>query len=135
MPAMSSVWKAMQGWDNAIQHKSRCMWVVGGEKNSRCFHNSLNEIYKINMIMALDTSQGRIEEVDDIKMEASSFFKKIFVERNYSRPKLDGVHFDMLMSTKSCFLEAPFLLEEVKEVAGDNDGDHSPGPYGYNMIC
>lgn len=91
MLATSSIWKAMQGRDKAIQHKSRCRWVVDGEKNSRCFHNCLKEIYKRNTIMALDTSQERIEEVDDIKMEASSFFKKIFVERNYSRPKLDAI--------------------------------------------
>lgn len=67
-------------------------------------------------------------------MEVYSSFKNKFIERKYSRPKLDGVKFSILSNAESYFLEAPLQLEEIKEVVWSSAGDKSIGPDVYN-IC
>lgn len=37
------------------------------------FHNSLTNMYRKNSVVGLDTSKGRIEQVEDIKMEVDLF--------------------------------------------------------------
>lgn len=74
-----------------------------------------------------------MEEVENIKMEVSLHFASRFVE-------LDGdVSFNCLSVEDKMILEAPFLVEEIKEVIWISDCDKSSGPnvfpLGFFKIC
>lgn len=66
-----------------------------------------------------------------IKSLFKAFFENRFREEDIIRPVLDGVAFKTISDND--FLTALFLVEEVKEVVWDCDGNKSLGPYGFNL--
>lgn len=66
--------------------------------------------------MGLDADRGRIDQMKHIKLESRYFFEKRFIEKEYRKPKIGGVQFSILFSVESSSLEAPFFIEEIKEV-------------------
>lgn len=68
------------------------------------------------MIVGLDADRGRSDQIKHIKLEARYFFEKRFIEKEYTKPKVGGVQFSILFSAESSSLEAPFFIEEIKEV-------------------
>ena len=62
------------------------------------------------------------------------FFSSLFSEIKVNRLTLDGVQFPQLANAEFEWLTRPFLLEEVKKVVLEADGNKSPGPDGFNLI-
>ncbi|XP_058765404.1 uncharacterized protein LOC131638877 [Vicia villosa] len=74
--------------------------------------------FRRNAILGLETSRGRVEEVEDIKLEVKSHFVDRFLEPVSNRSVLDGVLFNSLSEEDNLILEAPFSIKEVKRLCG-----------------
>ncbi|KAI5434653.1 hypothetical protein KIW84_021469 [Lathyrus oleraceus] len=76
---------------------------------------------------------GRLEKVQEVKAKIKNHFELRFSESNHLRSMLEGVGFRQLSLEDKAFLEAPFALEEVKEVIWSGDKDKSSGLDDFNL--
>ncbi|XP_058775832.1 uncharacterized protein LOC131650119 [Vicia villosa] len=60
-------------WDNInkregiLRLKSRQLWLAEGDDNTRYFHNSLKDRRRRNAICSIDSPEGRLEGVEEVK--------------------------------------------------------------------
>lgn len=74
-----------------------------------------------NIIMGLYRSGGRLVQVEKVKMEIKNHFESRFKEPKIMRPLLEGVIFKQSTLKERNLLEAPFLVDEIKEVVWQGD--------------
>jgi len=127
------MWQQLHFKESLLKQKSRQKWIKEGDSNSRFFHASLKYRRKRNNIVSINTSRGRVEQVEELKKEVKNHFEERFQETNFNRPVLDGVEFKQLSEEEKMELEEPFSEEEVKEAIWSCDRNKSPGPDGYNF--
>ncbi|KAI5423367.1 hypothetical protein KIW84_046364 [Lathyrus oleraceus] len=131
--AKKEVWNTMLLRDNFLRQKARCNWIRLGDSNSKFFHSVMKGRFRRNNIVSLVTSRGRLEGVEDIKSEIFNHFKSRFTEPMEDRPTLDGLNFNVLSVEDRDLLEAPFQVDEIKEIVWLSDCDKSPGPDGFPL--
>ncbi|XP_058733639.1 uncharacterized protein LOC131605282 [Vicia villosa] len=88
---------------------------------------------RINTIVSIQTSQGVVEGVDEIKSEVKKHYEERFKRMDRPRPSLRGMEFNRLSKEDIALLEEEFTREEIKEIVFSCEGDKSPGPYGFNI--
>ncbi|XP_058733340.1 uncharacterized protein LOC131604946 [Vicia villosa] len=126
-------------WDNInkregiLRLKSRQLWLSEGDDNTRYFHNSLKDRRRRNAICSIDSPEGRLEGVEEVKEFTFKHFEKFFKEDCLSRPELRGINFNSLSYEDSSGLEKPFEEDEVKEAIYSCDGNKSPGSDGFSL--
>ncbi|XP_058755656.1 uncharacterized protein LOC131628868 [Vicia villosa] len=108
----------------AMSVASKSMWDVVNNRESRLRRNS---------IIGLSTPRGSLNKVEDVRAEIFNHFANRFVEIDAERPELDGVVFSCLSFEDWNLLEAPFLMEEVKEVVWLGECEKIPGPDGFPL--
>ncbi|KAI5430636.1 hypothetical protein KIW84_035011 [Lathyrus oleraceus] len=131
--ASKEVWDTMFLRDNFLRQKARCNWIRLGDTNSKFFHSVMKGRFRRNNIASLITPRGRLEGVEDIKSEIFNHFKSRFTEPMENRPTLDGLNFNVLSVEDRDLLEAPFQVDEIKEIVWLSDCDKSPGPDGFPL--
>ncbi|KAI5447832.1 hypothetical protein KIW84_015326 [Lathyrus oleraceus] len=131
--ATKEVWNSMLLRDNFLHQKARCNWIRLGDSNSKFFHSVMKGRFRRNNIVSLVTSRGRLEGVEEIKSEIFNHFKSRFTEPMEDRPTLDGLNFNVLSVEDRDLLEAPFQVDEIKEIVWLSDCDKSPGPDGFPL--
>lgn len=107
--------------------------MLEGDANTRYFHACLGARCRRNQLSALRVGSSWVDGVDEVKDEIKCHFERIFSEVTYSRPKLDGVLFNMISAEDNAFLTAPFSLEEIKDAIWSCDSDKSSRPDGFNF--
>ncbi|GKU94470.1 hypothetical protein SLEP1_g7966 [Rubroshorea leprosula] len=71
--------------------------------------------------------------VNEIKEGVKNYFKELFSEEEWQRPKLDGISFKQIDKSDNDSLTATFSKEEIKNAVWDCDSSKSPGPDGFNF--
>lgn len=89
-------WNNLQRKENLIRKKSRQKWIKEGDMNSRCFHNIMKSNFRRMTILSIETSYGRVEEVDKIKDGFKNHFESRFREDLKSSPEIEGFDFKSL---------------------------------------
>lgn len=95
MKAQKYVWKVMNQKDSLLKQNVRLSWLKYGDKNSIFFPYN-NERVRIDIIISLPTSQGRVDSVVDVKEVLRKFSEARFTEPDRYRPNLDILEFDKL---------------------------------------
>ncbi|KAI5405622.1 hypothetical protein KIW84_052410 [Lathyrus oleraceus] len=131
--ATKEVWNSLLLRENFLHQKARCNWIRLGDSNSKFFHSVMKGRFRRNNIVSLVTSRGRLEGVEEIKSEIFNHFKSRFTEPMEDRPTLDGLIFNALSVEDRDLLEAPFQVDEIKEIVWLSDCDKSPGPDGFPL--
>lgn len=69
-----------------------------------------------------------------LKEKIFSHFQSQFMQTNYQRPTMDGIHFSRISDAENSILMAEFTKEEIKAAVWGCEGNSCPGPDGYNFI-
>jgi hypothetical protein len=88
--------------------KSRGTWIKEGNHNTRFFHRLANSYKRNNFISSLCIDASVTSDQEEIKDTITQYFKNLFTETTPWRPKLDGLTFPCLDSTKAEWLERRF---------------------------
>ncbi|CAK8567605.1 unnamed protein product [Lathyrus sativus] len=87
---------------------------------------------KMNIIH-IDTEEGRVEGVLEVKGCIKRYFEKSYKEDIDAHMVLTGIDFKDLLVEDNVMLEKSFSLEELKDAIWDCDGDKTPGPNGFSL--
>ncbi|GKV51770.1 hypothetical protein SLEP1_g58395 [Rubroshorea leprosula] len=127
------LWKNMKIQESMWQQKSRKMWLKEGHANSKFFHRSVKGRWRRNEINSIQIKGDQCRGVNEIKEGVMNYFKGLFSEEEWQRPKLDGISFKQIDKADNDFLTATFLKEDIKNVVWDCDSSKSPGLDGFNF--
>ncbi|GKU89903.1 hypothetical protein SLEP1_g3975 [Rubroshorea leprosula] len=75
----------------------------------------------------------QLEGVESIKQGVASYFENLLKEEDWTRLRLDGIHFNQISESENILLTAPFSEEEVRKEIWGSDGSKAPGPDGCNL--
>ena len=109
------LWMASNAYESLLRQKSRAKWFKEGDSNTTYFHKTINFRRHQNTIHGIFIERIWVQQPNMVKDEAVKFFVRRFTEENFSRPTLDGVHFDMITHRQRKEMTAPFSDQEVKE--------------------
>ncbi|XP_058754420.1 uncharacterized protein LOC131627572 [Vicia villosa] len=112
--ASKNIWFNLKLKENMLIQKSRLKWLNAGDVNSRFFHNVVKERRRRNRICLLNSNEGVVSSVKEVKDKVKSHFECKFKEDCFERPLLDGIAFKSLSEDQACSLEVPFSMEEIK---------------------
>lgn len=115
------------------RQKSRAKWVKQGDRNTRFFQAFANNRFRRNFIGTMEVNGTLIENHEQIKEEAENYYKSVFSNQNWSRPRLGGGLNRQIQELDLRMLESPFLMEEIVATVKECDSFKAPGPDGYNM--
>lgn len=132
--AISSIWRNLSIKDNMLIPKSRVKWIQEGNLNSRYFHNLVKGRARRKFIRDVNTVNGVVAMVEDVKKVVRNFFNLKFMEPDPVRPVLEGLPIRTLSHVDVHYLKAPFSDEEIKDAVWCCDGAKSSGPEGYNLF-
>ncbi|XP_058783599.1 uncharacterized protein LOC131658308 [Vicia villosa] len=132
--ATRKMWLNLKIKENMIFQKSIVKWDVEGDLNSRFFHCALKARRRANFINSIDSDNGVLESVGDIKEEVRRHFASKFSDSNQSRPSLEGFSFKAISVGDNFNLELPFTEKEFKDAIWGCEGSKSLGPDGYNFF-
>lgn len=116
-----------------MAQKSRTKWIAEGDSNIRFFHACMRSKRRRTRLLKVKVDAEWIEDVQRIKRAVKDHFEAGYKEVEASRLKLDGVYFNQVSSADNEYLVDPFLMDEIREVVWECDGNKSPGPYGFNL--
>ncbi|XP_058775464.1 uncharacterized protein LOC131649723 [Vicia villosa] len=85
------MWDALNLKESMLRMKLRQLWLKEGDRNMRCFHKSLKERYRRNVITNLEGESGKIEGPEGIKEVMKAHFEDFFKESDSSRPVSEGL--------------------------------------------
>src|SRR3954468_18216287 len=117
-----------------LVRKSRLKWLNEGDSNSSFFHKVVRERRRRNHIGPLNTNEGWVEKVEDVREEVTKHFSNKFKEAEVDRMLLGGVSFKSITPDDNIALESPFQEEEIKEAIGCCGSSKSRGPDGYFLL-
>ncbi|XP_058747173.1 uncharacterized protein LOC131620182 [Vicia villosa] len=106
--ASKNIWFNLKLKENMLIQKSRLRWLNDGDDNSRFFHNAVKERRRRNRIGSLNTSDGVVNSVKEVKDAVKAHFESKFKEDCLERPLLDGIAFNSLSEEQSLSIEVPF---------------------------
>lgn len=86
--ATRKMWLNLQIKENMLLQKSRIKWDVEVDMNNRYFHFALKARRRGNFINIIQSENGVLESVEEIKAEAMRHFTSKFPEPNFVRPSL-----------------------------------------------
>ncbi|GKV23714.1 hypothetical protein SLEP1_g33413 [Rubroshorea leprosula] len=102
-----------------------------------CCQVGLNRIANSNrlrkMIRGIHKDGSWVEEPNIVKQEVQEYFRKIFQDEQWDKPKLDGLQFKQLTEEDRIWLERAVSAEEVKQAVWECGGDKSPDPDGFSF--
>ncbi|GKV42304.1 hypothetical protein SLEP1_g49718 [Rubroshorea leprosula] len=127
------LWKNMRIKESMLQQKSRKMWLKEGDANTKFYHRSVKGRWRRNEINSIQINGEQCRGVSEIREGVVKYFKGLFTEEEWQRPKLDGINFRQLADTDNDFLMAKFTEEEIQNAVWDCDSTKSPGPDGFNF--
>ncbi|XP_058784985.1 uncharacterized protein LOC131659881 [Vicia villosa] len=104
--ASKNIWFNLKLKENMLIQKSRMRWLNDGDDNSRYFHNSVKERRRMNRICLLDSNEGVVATVNEVKDRVKNHFECKFKEECFERPLLEDVAIGSLNEDQSCSLEA-----------------------------
>lgn len=116
-----------------LKVKSGQNWLKVGDCNSRFFHNTLKERLHRNSFSVLNSSNGIIEGVMEIKSFARNHFENNFKEPMNRCHIPEGISFNYLENGVVCRMDCTFEEEEIKQGIWSCDGEKTPGLDGYSM--
>ncbi|XP_058756958.1 uncharacterized protein LOC131630185 [Vicia villosa] len=132
--ASRKIWLNLKVKENMLIQKSRLKWLNDGDFNSRYFHRVMRERRSKNYIGSLNTPNGMVTAVGDVKDAVRGHFGLKFKEECIDRPLVDDVFVQSLSLEDSLSLEVPFSMEEIKEAVWSCDGSKSMGPDGISLL-
>lgn len=113
--------------------KSRCKWIIYGDKNSSYFHTKTVIRRQRNKIRMLkNDSNVWVEDEDFLRDMARLFYQNLFkredslVKLHDSFPEIDQAHLSQLAE--------PVSDEEVRAVIFDMKPYTTPGPNGFQLF-
>ncbi|GKU89787.1 hypothetical protein SLEP1_g3881 [Rubroshorea leprosula] len=127
------LWKNMKIQESMWQQKSKKMWLKEGDANSKFFHRSVKGRWRRNEINSIQIRGVQCRGVNEIKEGVMNYFKGLFSEEEWQRPKLDGISFKQIDKADNDFLTATFSEEDIKNAMWDCDSSKSPGTDGFNF--
>ncbi|GKV45492.1 hypothetical protein SLEP1_g52564 [Rubroshorea leprosula] len=127
------LWKNMRIKESMLQQKSRKMWLKEGDANTKFYHRSVKGRWRRNEINSIQINGEQFRGVSEIREGVVKYFKGLFTEEEWQRPKLDGINFRQLADKDNDFLMAKFTEEEIQNVVWDCDSTKSPGLDGFNF--
>ncbi|GKV34368.1 hypothetical protein SLEP1_g42745 [Rubroshorea leprosula] len=127
------IWDMLRLREAIWKQKSRSEWVKLGDQNTRYFHKVANGRKAINSIQGIKNDGQWVEEPAMVKKEVLSYFRKMFQEDCWVRPKPSNIVFKKISEEQMVWLERPFSVEEIEEGLKSCDGSKAPGPDGYNL--
>lgn len=130
---ISSMWSQLDIKDNMLIQNSIVNWIREGNQNSQIFHKVIKGRARRRFIGAVQTENGVVHSVEDVKEEVWKFFYHKYWEPIMDRPIFVGVSTSPLSSFDVNFLDVSFTAEEVKAVMG-YDGSKSSGPDDFNFV-
>ncbi|XP_058733771.1 uncharacterized protein LOC131605433 [Vicia villosa] len=77
---------------------------------------------------------GIVDSVCGVKEEVRRFVFEKFVESDFHRPYLDGIHFLAFSLEESVMLCLPFTKVDIKDVVWSCEGSKSPDSDGFNFL-
>ncbi|XP_050892407.1 uncharacterized protein LOC127097950 [Lathyrus oleraceus] len=130
---VEDTWKNLEYTKSLLTQKSRQVWLREGEQNSRFFHHYMKERYKRNHINVVDSSNGRVEGVNELENDVMCHFESFFKESRMSKSVPDGIEFKCLSEEENNSLEEPYSEWEIKETIWSYDGSKSVDPDGFTF--
>ncbi|XP_028088670.1 uncharacterized protein LOC114289202 [Camellia sinensis] len=93
------------------------------------------EVQNRNLLNSITIEGVLHEDPTTVKQEVFKHFKGLFTENWRNRPKLKGQFKSISHDQVAGNLEASFSEDEVWVAIKSCDGNKSPGPDGFNLIC
>ncbi|KAI5401883.1 hypothetical protein KIW84_066372 [Lathyrus oleraceus] len=85
------LWRRLDINENMLIQKSRKLWIIDGNLNSRYLHNIIKGRWRRNFIGVIHSDRGTLFSVDEVKEEVRRNFCCKFLEPELDRPLLEGV--------------------------------------------
>jgi hypothetical protein len=132
--AYVSITKAEESF---LKQKARNQWLQLGDQNNSFFHCSLKVQHAKKTITHLWDDQGnRVEEVEQIKQVAASFYKKLLGtnQLQFTASKADRVRhlISVAISTdQAALLEKEITADEIKDTLFNMKNNKAPGLDGF----
>ncbi|GKD47523.1 putative RNA-directed DNA polymerase, partial [Tanacetum coccineum] len=118
-------------WEREAE-KARVKWTVEGDENSKYFHSVVTRRNKNNM-RGLMVDGRWSEDPKEIKKGVLDYYKTMFTESAYVRPKLVTNGFKRITEEEAHRLEEKFTEGEVWMTVKNCGSSKSPGPDGFNF--
>lgn len=131
--AQLDLWQWMKRKESYWAQNSRIKWLKEGDKNTKFFHTVATIRQRKKNLEHIKVGEATLENPDDIKKEASKFFKHIFSEEYKTRPQFNGLNFKKLSLDQAAKLTEPFSHEEIDEAVTSCDSSKAPEPDGFNF--
>ncbi|GKV25193.1 hypothetical protein SLEP1_g34663 [Rubroshorea leprosula] len=127
------LWKHLRIKERMWQQKSRMVWLKEGDANTKFFHRCMKGRSRRNEINCIQISGEQHTGVYEIKKEVAKYFKDLFTEEKWKRPKLYGINFKQISGADNELLTATFSEKEIKEAIWECGSSKAPGPDGFNF--
>ncbi|GKV16062.1 hypothetical protein SLEP1_g26767 [Rubroshorea leprosula] len=127
------IWKNLRIKERMWQQKARRMWFKEGDANTSFFHRCVKGRWRRNEINCIRINGELYTGVKEIKEEVAKYFKELFSEEAWQRPKLDGIRVNQISQAENELLVVDFEEKEIKEAIWDYCSSKSPGPDGFNF--
>lgn len=98
------------------------------------FHKKTSGKKRRSMISNINIQGVEVDNVDEIKVAAITFFSTLYAKEGLERPLIDNLFSSMLEKDEASKLERMYLEEEVKVAVFNIDKDKSPGPDGFSSL-
>ncbi|KAJ9558649.1 LOW QUALITY PROTEIN: hypothetical protein OSB04_013263 [Centaurea solstitialis] len=115
-----------------VKQRAKCKWIRDGDENSKYFHGLVNHKRR-NAINGLLINGVWEAKPEIIKNSIFEFFKEKFSESDLGRPRFRSNLFRKLSTEQNKFLEASFLVQEIKDAIWTCGDDKAPGPDGFSF--
>ena len=112
--------------------RSRSLWAVHGDRNSKFFHMKATQRYRRNRITGIKNSLGKwCTDQRVIATEVIDFFSKLFSSSNFCQPELAlGTIETVVTDDMNRQLAAEFKECKVHEALSQMASLKAPGPDG-----
>lgn len=110
------IWQNLHLKESMLKQKSSLRWLQEGDLNTKFFHASLKAKYCRNALVSLQTDNGMVDGVCDIKDFIKDHFLNRFKAAVGGRPNLNNLEFKSLSLEDREGLEEQFSDEEIREV-------------------
>ncbi|XP_058762988.1 uncharacterized protein LOC131636401 [Vicia villosa] len=132
--ATSWFWSKLRIKENMLVQKSRVKWLNECDSNNDYFHKVMKERRRHNHMGLINSSEGNMKTVKEVKEEVVRHFSSKFGGVDGVTPSLDGIVFDKISEEDRGWLESPFQDDEIKEAIGGCGISKSPGPNRFSFL-